>query len=103
MRIISLTVTIALLAGCSAEPVGWGAETVLVLVPAAPTIRAKARDCAPLEPEIAVEAERTVPLDAPRAGGIDALSAALMAAEARKNARLRQAALAYERCRQAHS
>lgn len=41
------------------------------------------------------------PLEAMREGGIDVLTAALMRSEAEKNARLRQAVNAYERCRDA--
>jgi hypothetical protein len=41
------------------------------------------------------------PLEAVHSGGIDALTAALMRSEAEKNARLRQAIMAYERCRRA--
>jgi hypothetical protein len=60
-----LAATAALLAGCSTEVHQWRAETVpVILVPAAPAVATTARECAPLEPEIAAEPARTVPFDA---------------------------------------
>jgi hypothetical protein len=55
-----------------------------------------------LDPELAAESQRMTPI-AGVSHDFDALTAALMASEARKNVRLREAAQAYERCRQARS
>jgi hypothetical protein len=90
------------LAGCAAEPARWRTETApaAVIAPAAlPTSRTT--KCAPIDSAVATEAQRITPLDAIRGGSLDALTAALMRSEAEKNARLRQAIMAYERCRQA--
>jgi hypothetical protein len=100
MKLTSLAALPALLTGCAAELPQWRAETVpAILVPAAPAVAVKPRACAPLPSEITAEAARMAPLDDARVGGVAALSAALMGSEARKNARLRQAVQAYERCR----
>jgi len=92
--------TVTSLTACSAGPAAWQTETVPVIlsVPAAPAVL-KIAGCAPLDAGLAVEAHRITPLKAVQGAGIDALTAALMRSEAEKNARLRQALLAYERCR----
>ena len=98
MRIASLAATAALLAGCSAELPQWGAETVpAVLVHPAPVSVPKSPACPPIDPAIKAEAKRLTQIG--QARELDALTAALMGSEAAKNARLRQAAQAYERCR----
>jgi hypothetical protein len=100
MRGMVLVATAALLAACSAGPIAWQAETVPVVVAAqAPTQMPKSPRCPPIAASVTGEASRITPLEPMRNGDIDALAAALMRSEAEKNARLRQAMIAYERCR----
>ena len=101
MKIASLAAAVALLAGCSAELRQWRAGTVpAVLMHPAPVSVPKSSPCPPVDPAIEAEAKRLTPIG--QAKDVDALTAALMGSEAAKNARLRQAAQAYERCRLAH-
>jgi hypothetical protein len=101
MRATVLAPIVALLAACSAGPATWQAETVPVVVVApAPTQMPKSSRCPPIGTSIVSEASRMTPLEPMPAGGIDALTAALIRSEAEKNARLRQAVAAYELCRQ---
>jgi hypothetical protein len=101
MRAIVLAAAAASLAACSAGPAAWQAETVPVVVVApAPAQMSKPSRCPPIAAGVTGEASRMTPLAPMRDGGIDALTAALMRSEAEKNARLRQAVAAYERCRQ---
>jgi hypothetical protein len=99
MRGIVLAATAALLAACSTGP-AWQAETVPVVVvaQAAPQMP-RPPQCPPIAAGVMGEASRMTSLEPMRDGGIDALAAALMRSEAEKNARLRQAVAAYERCR----
>jgi hypothetical protein len=101
MRAIVLApIAAALLAACSAGPAVWRAETVpVVVVASAPAEMPKSPKCPPIAASVTGEASRMTPLEPMRKGGIDALAAALIRSEAEKNARLRQAAAAYERCR----
>ena len=89
-----------MLAGCSSQSDGWKAETISA-VQEAPrgVVPPPAPSCPPIDPEIPAEAKRVVSLDSIRSGDTDVLAAALMGSEAHKNARLRQALSAYERCR----
>ena len=81
----------------------WRAETVPVVVVApAPTQMPKSSRCPALAAGVMAEASRMTPLEPMRESRIDALTAALMRSEAEKNARLRQAVEAYERCRGRH-
>jgi hypothetical protein len=100
MRAIVLAPITALLAACSAGPAAWQAETVPVVVVAAPPLMPKSLRCPPIGAGITREASRITPLEPMREGGIDALAAALMRSEVEKNARLHQAMMAYERCRE---
>jgi hypothetical protein len=96
-----LTALIGTLAGCAAEPARWRTETAPAAVIAPTALRtSRIAKCAPINSTVAAEAQRITPLDAVRSGGLNALTAALMRSEAEKNARLRQAIMAYERCRQ---
>jgi hypothetical protein len=97
MRIVVCAVMTATLAGCSAAPAEWRAETVPVVM-ASPTPAAMPPPCPPLDPGVAKEAARVTPLEALRAGGIDGFAAALLRSEAEKNARLRQAWAAHQKC-----
>jgi hypothetical protein len=102
MKIASLVATAALLAGCSAAPSDWPAETLpVLLVRTELAERPNAERCRPLDITIVAEAKDVTPI-AERRGDVDALAAALMVSETRKNARLRDALHAYERCRQAY-
>jgi hypothetical protein len=102
MRAIVLAATAALLAACSAGPAAWQAETVpVVVVASAAAQMPKSSRCPRLTASVTDEAARMTPLEPMREGGIEALAAALMRSEAEKNARLRQAVNAYERCRDA--
>jgi hypothetical protein len=103
MKIALLAASAALLAGCAVTPAEWRAETVLVIEQlSVPAMQPRLRTCSPMDPAIAVEAQRVTPIE--HAGGnLDALAAALIAAEARKNVRLRQALAAVERCRLAQT
>jgi hypothetical protein len=100
MKIFPVVCAATLLADCSVQPDAWKAETISavqespkgVVPPPAPS-------CPPIDPEIPAEAKRVASLDSIRSGGTDALAAALIGSEAHKNARLRQALVAYERCR----
>jgi hypothetical protein len=100
MRGIALAATAALLAACSAGPAVWQAETVPVVVTTAPAQTPRPTECPPIAAGVTGEASHMTPLEPMRAGGIDALAAALMRSEAEKNARLRQVVMAYEVCRQ---
>jgi hypothetical protein len=101
MKIVSLAATAATLAACSAEPAGWRTEIVpAVLRTADPSTLAKSAICPKLDPLLAEESKRMTPI-AGVGRDFDALTATLMGSEARKNARLRQAIGAYERCRRA--
>jgi hypothetical protein len=97
MRIAILAAAAASLAACSAGPAPWRAETVPVLVIA--QAEPQMPRCPPIATSITMEALHMTPLEPMREGGINALAAALMRSEAEKNARLRQAMIAYERCR----
>jgi hypothetical protein len=100
MKIALLTAACALLAGCSTVPMTRPAETVPVLLERTePSPRPKARFCPALDVALAVEAVKITPI-AEQGADVDALTAALMASETRKNAKLRDALRAYERCRQ---
>jgi hypothetical protein len=100
MRIAILAAAAASLAACSAGPVAWQAETVpVVVVTTAPVQTPRSSTCPPIAAGVMGEASRVTPLEPKREGGIDALTAALMRSEAEKNARLRQAVMAYDRCR----
>ena len=99
MRGMLLVATAALLAACSAGPAAWQAETVPVVVAPAPAQTPKPSGCPPIGAGIVSEASRMTPLEPMHAGGIDALTAALMRSEVEKNARLHQAVMAYERCK----
>lgn len=91
--------TAALLAACEAVPVAWRPELVpVVMAPAEPPVVPKRRPCPPLAPEVSAEATRLTLLSKADAGTVD-LTAALMVSEVQKNARLREAAQAYETCR----
>jgi hypothetical protein len=101
MRAIVLAPIAAALAACSAGPAAWQAEIVpVVVIASAPTQMPKSPRCPPLTASVTDEASHMTPLAPMPSGGIDALAAALMRSEAEKNARLRQAVAAYERCRQ---
>jgi hypothetical protein len=100
MRAIVLAPIATLLAACSAGPVAWQAETVpVVVVASAPAQMPKSPRCPPIAAGVTGEASRITRLEPMREGGINALAAALIRSEAEKNARLRQAVAAYERCR----
>jgi hypothetical protein len=100
MRIAILAAAAASLAACSAGPAAWRAETVpVVFIASAPAQMPKSPRCPPIASGVTGEASRITPLEPMREGGIDALTAALMRSEAEKNMRLRQALLAYDRCR----
>jgi hypothetical protein len=102
MRAIVLAPITAMLTACSAGPGAWQAETVSVVVAApAPAQMPRPSSCPPIAASVKGEASRMTPIEPMREGGIDALTAALMRSEAEKNARLRQAVNAYERCRDA--
>jgi hypothetical protein len=62
----------------------------------------KRRPCPPMNVEVAAEAKRLTLLDKADTGAVD-LTAALMVSEIHKNERLREAARAYEVCRQARN
>ena len=96
MKAIVLAATAASLAACSVGPAAWQAETVPVVVI---TQTPKSSKCPPIGAGIVSEASRMTPLEPMPAGGIDALTAALMRSEVEKNARLHQAVMAYERCK----
>jgi hypothetical protein len=100
MRATVLAATAPLLAACSAGSVAWQAETVPVVVVAQALPQTpKSQRCPPIGAGIVSEASRMTPLEPMPDGGINALTAALMRSEMEKNARLRQAVTAYERCR----
>ncbi len=114
MRIAILAGLAASLAGCTVPLTPWPAEIVPVALQPADTTsavgnapkrqidapaRTKYAGCPPIDASLTAEAARVTPLNGARAGGIDALTAALMRSEAEKNARLRQAVAAYEVCR----
>jgi hypothetical protein len=102
VRAVVLAPIAALLAACSAGSAAWQAETIPVVVIASPpTQMPKSPRCPPIAAGVTAEASRITPLEPIREGGIDTLTAALMRSEAEKNARLRQAVMAYERCRDA--
>jgi hypothetical protein len=91
MKIAFLTAACALLAGCSVVPTTWPAETIPS--PRERTesgLRPKARSCPALDATIPAEAAKITPIIGHRAD-LDALTAALIASEARKNAKLRDA------------
>lgn len=100
MKISSVVCAAALLAACSIQPNAWRAETIpAVLESSKGVVTPRAPSCPPMDPEIQAEAKRVASLDSLRSGGSDALAVALIGSEAHKNARLRQALAAYERCR----
>jgi hypothetical protein len=100
MRIISLPVTVAVLAGWSAETAEWRSETVPVATLAAPVPQVpKPRRCAPIAVDVTSEAERVAPLSGALSPASVDLTAALLVSEVRKNQRLHEAAAAYEKCR----
>jgi hypothetical protein len=99
MRVAVVAAIAASLAACAVEPAGWHAEIVPAILRAAdPSTAAKYAGCPKLDPALAEESKRMTPI-AGVSRDFDALTAALMGSEARKNARLRQAISAYERCR----
>jgi hypothetical protein len=103
MRIAVAAAMAASLAACSVRPAELPAEIVpVVLAPAVPSRPAKLAGCPKLDPMLVEESKRMTPI-AGVGRDFDALTAALMGSEARKNARLRQVAQAYERCRQARN
>lgn len=99
IRIALLAAVAAAVAGCSGSAGPWQPQTVPVIVepPGASQRPLRAR-CRPLDPAIAAEAQKMTHIATMRDGGIDALSSALMASEARKNAWLKKAAENYRRC-----
>jgi hypothetical protein len=98
--ILLLAGLVALLGGCSDPAVRWAADTVPVpLGVAVPAETPKSPQCKPMPESVSAEAEAQTPIEALRDGGSRALSAALIASEARKNHRLREALEAYEACR----
>ena len=102
MKVVTLATSAALLAGCAAAPINWRAEIVPVLLaPAEIAKQPKAERCRPMDSKIFAEAKDATVIAAQR-GNIDALAAALMVSETRKNARLNEALRAYETCRRAH-
>jgi hypothetical protein len=98
MRIAILAAVAASLTACSAGPAPWQAKTIPVVVIASVSTPKSPR-CPPIDADVAREAKRMTPLELMRDSGMDGLTAALMRSEADKNARLRQAVMAYERCR----
>ena len=102
VKIIVLACAAGLLAACAARtPVSppltaSAAPSLLSSPPARVPVK-----CAQLDASIAAEAAAQAPLAQIITGDTPALSAALMASEARKNDRLRQVLVAYEQCRSA--
>lgn len=95
-RMIILAGLAAALAGCSQTSGRQGAAAVsgpLAVEPAMP------EPCPRMDPRILGEANSETPAAVLTDGGSPALAAALMASEARKNARLREAVAAYGDCR----
>ena len=102
MRQMMLLVGLAAaLAGCSQSSGRRGAETVSGPLAAPVTSAAvQAERCPRMDPRILGEANSETPAAVLSDGGSPALAAALMASEARKNARLREAVAAYDDCRE---
>jgi hypothetical protein len=96
IRAAIVTAFLAAMAGCSAPPASQPSQPLAVVQSPPQAVKV----CPPLDPAIAAEAIAVTPAERLAAGGAPALSAALMASEAKKNEALLRAARAYERCRQ---
>jgi hypothetical protein len=96
IRAAIVTAFLAAMAGCSAPPASQPSQPLAAVQSPPQAVRA----CPPLDPAIAAEAIAVTPAERLAAGGAPALSAALMASEIRKNARLRVAIESYRLCRE---
>lgn len=103
-RFLLFAALLAFLEGCASSTSDWSAKTVSapMALPVAATAMQSPR-CRSLPQTVAIEANAETPIDVLQSDGPEALSAALIASEARKNHQLKKAIDAYEKCRRLSS